>query len=272
MAGLPNNLDFLTKTVRHKGFAVEQPTTAFFDHHLKGILKSLEPAPTHLFHDDVALACCALIQSQRHTSAQTSSPWSDRSKDWRLFGNAKRTVTLKDGNHNLAVAVDLHDNELHFNIPQPDQSHAHRKCKVISCKRVDVKSTNPDETSSVWYVRVEVDHKRFVAGTVSSYVNATGATVLDVWMEGQTGDANTHTQVIVPKVDHSSEGASSARPVVTAPMPGRVVKVLVANGQEVEAGATLVILEAMKMEHVVSAPCKGYVTPGRSEDHHSYVR
>ena len=40
-------------------------------------------------------------------------------------------------------------------------------------------------------------------------------------------------------------------------MPGRVVKVLVKDGDMVEAGTTLVILEAMKMEHVVSAPGKG---------------
>lgn len=45
--------------------------------------------------------------------------------------------------------------------------------------------------------------------------------------------------------------------MVTAPMPGRVVKVEVKEGHEVEVGDTLVILEAMKMEHVVVAPCKG---------------
>jgi acetyl/propionyl-CoA carboxylase alpha subunit len=44
-----------------------------------------------------------------------------------------------------------------------------------------------------------------------------------------------------------------------APMPGRVVKVLVGAGQEVAAGAPLVVLEAMKMEHTVRAAASGVV-------------
>jgi len=46
---------------------------------------------------------------------------------------------------------------------------------------------------------------------------------------------------------------------VIAPMPGKVVKVLVTEGQEVAAGAALVVLEAMKMEHTVRAAEAGTV-------------
>ncbi len=44
-----------------------------------------------------------------------------------------------------------------------------------------------------------------------------------------------------------------------APMPGKVVKVMVAEGQEVAAGAVVVILEAMKMEHAARCPEDGVV-------------
>jgi biotin carboxyl carrier protein len=44
-----------------------------------------------------------------------------------------------------------------------------------------------------------------------------------------------------------------ANPEVTAPMPGKVVKLLVAEGQQVEAGDELAVLEAMKMETVLHA-------------------
>jgi 3-methylcrotonyl-CoA carboxylase alpha subunit len=46
---------------------------------------------------------------------------------------------------------------------------------------------------------------------------------------------------------------------LTAPMNGSIVRVLVEAGQSVEAGATLVVLEAMKMEHSIRAPHAGLV-------------
>jgi biotin carboxyl carrier protein len=47
---------------------------------------------------------------------------------------------------------------------------------------------------------------------------------------------------------------------LTAPMPGKVVRVLVAPGDEVEARQTLVVVEAMKMENELTAPRAGTVT------------
>jgi Acetyl/propionyl-CoA carboxylase, alpha subunit len=46
---------------------------------------------------------------------------------------------------------------------------------------------------------------------------------------------------------------------LNAPMPGVVLKILVAAGDEVAKGAPLLILEAMKMEHQISAPRDGIV-------------
>jgi 3-methylcrotonyl-CoA carboxylase alpha subunit len=46
---------------------------------------------------------------------------------------------------------------------------------------------------------------------------------------------------------------------LTAPMPGKIVAVVVKNGQEVKKGEALLIMEAMKMEHTISAPHDGVV-------------
>lgn len=47
---------------------------------------------------------------------------------------------------------------------------------------------------------------------------------------------------------------------VTAPMPGNILKVSVNVGDRVTEGQVLVILEAMKMENEIMAPCAGTVT------------
>ena len=53
---------------------------------------------------------------------------------------------------------------------------------------------------------------------------------------------------------------AGAANVVRAPMPGTMIEVLVAVGDEVEAGQTLAVMEAMKMEHLLTAPNAGIVT------------
>lgn len=53
--------------------------------------------------------------------------------------------------------------------------------------------------------------------------------------------------------------AGGAGGTVKAPMPGRVVRVLVKAGDAVEKGSGLVVLEAMKMQNELQAPCAGTV-------------
>ena len=56
-----------------------------------------------------------------------------------------------------------------------------------------------------------------------------------------------------PDDEHSGDAE------LTSPMPGSVVAVGVADGAQVEAGAVVVTVEAMKMEHALTAPVDGVV-------------
>ena len=60
----------------------------------------------------------------------------------------------------------------------------------------------------------------------------------------------------LPEPDERREGQGSLR----APMPGNVRAVLAVPGQQVRKGETLMLLEAMKMEHSIRAPYDGVVT------------
>jgi biotin carboxyl carrier protein len=66
--------------------------------------------------------------------------------------------------------------------------------------------------------------------------------------------------------EHAAHGSGSGE--VTAPMPGKIISVVVEPGATVEPRALLVVLEAMKMEHRIEAPLAGTVrdvrvTPGQ---------
>ena len=77
--------------------------------------------------------------------------------------------------------------------------------------------------------------------------------VLYVTMAGTTA-----TLEVVPRFTVSgTEGSTGG---LTAPMPGRVLNVGAVVGDRVKAGQSMLVLEAMKMEHHLAAPFDGTVT------------
>jgi biotin carboxyl carrier protein len=89
----------------------------------------------------------------------------------------------------------------------------------------------------------------------------------EMGVEGRDGQYRIHLPngtLTVGLAEASRDGA--ARPPrsrgpegLTAPMPGRVVRVLVAEGDDVGAGQGLVVIEAMKMENELRSPRQGRV-------------
>ena len=63
-----------------------------------------------------------------------------------------------------------------------------------------------------------------------------------------------------PKREGRSRNSSSRSGNISSPIPGKVVSIHVSVGDQVEEGAVLLILEAMKMQNEVQAPISGMVT------------
>ena len=91
-----NNIDFLIDTAKHPGFLIEQPTTGFFDKHLKNILSHLSAKSRLRNHegnlsDHSVLAIAAINQYQKDQGdnscerpiAALQQLWSSSASDWR---------------------------------------------------------------------------------------------------------------------------------------------------------------------------------------------
>ncbi len=87
-------------------------------------------------------------------------------------------------------------------------------------------------------------------------------TTYDVAVRGDTVDVDSatgHTTLrVVPRFTDPADAVASGS--LLAPMPGTVVRVEVAVGDPVAAGRSVLVLEAMKMQHTVSAPHAGTIT------------
>ncbi len=97
-------------------------------------------------------------------------------------------------------------------------------------------------------VRLTQDGEQ-VTGRV--WASADGRTL---WVRTQAGLA----QLTRPRAD-TAIGAAAAGAEVLAPMPGSVIGIRAQDGETVQTGQPVVVVEAMKMEHVLTAPADGVV-------------
>ncbi|MGH3732660.1 MAG: acetyl/propionyl/methylcrotonyl-CoA carboxylase subunit alpha [Acidimicrobiales bacterium] len=95
---------------------------------------------------------------------------------------------------------------------------------------------------------------------VTAEVNGRRVTVA-LWVPDAEEElpARPQSTALKPRRQHHTGVVGSGSGVVTVPMQGTIVKVNVTEGQAVEAGDTVVILEAMKMENSVNAEKSGVV-------------
>lgn len=86
-----------------------------------------------------------------------------------------------------------------------------------------------------------------IDGSVQTAYVVRVAGVVHVWIDGEV-------HVLAPEsAAVSADHGALAPPQIVAPMPGKVLQVLVTVGQQVAEGDGLVIVEAMKMEHRITA-------------------
>jgi acetyl-CoA/propionyl-CoA carboxylase biotin carboxyl carrier protein len=101
-----------------------------------------------------------------------------------------------------------------------------------------------------------------VAGVTRGYAVAVDGDTLWLGRDGQAWAIREQAPLDAAAAQAAAGGSGGP---VRSPMPGTVTAVEVADGQAVTAGQRLVVVEAMKMEHVLAAPVAGTVRGLRAE-------
>ncbi|WP_040601055.1 acetyl-CoA carboxylase biotin carboxyl carrier protein subunit, partial [Patulibacter medicamentivorans] len=110
------------------------------------------------------------------------------------------------------------------------------------------------DEAAVELVRATADEVELrIAGIRHRFTVFAGADA--VWVSTSDGQVALRERPRFP--DHGADAAAGS---LTAPLPGTVLRVLAAAGEQVAAGQPLVVLEAMKMEHEITAPVDGTLT------------
>jgi 3-methylcrotonyl-CoA carboxylase alpha subunit len=230
VVGVTTNLELLTAIAAHPAFAQGQLDTGFVERHRAELLPPSEPAPDRVLAIG-ALSELLRIASEAATAAARSldphSPWHQAS-GWRLNDDNHHTLELGDGAR--AVEVKAHYRGDHFLLELPGGSIR----------------TSGELTEGG---RVRFD----IAGEQGS------ASVVRTGAELTVFSASGRHRLHVRDPLHAAMPEEVVSGSLTAPMPGNIIGVLVAAGDRVAAGAPLLILEAMKMEHTIRAPIAGSV-------------
>ena len=228
--GPANNVAFLAAVAAHPAFAAGAVDTGFIARHRSDLLP--EPAPAS---DQVlALASLAeLLRRREQTEARARrssdpySPW-HQTTGWRLNAETHIRLSFRDGAREAAVIVSHRGDGYLLDLPGG---------------RVAARG----ELEPGGVLRADLDGRRVTASVVCH-----GGDIA-VLVAGGTH----RLRLIDPLESTLSEAAGVGR--MTAPMPGKVIKVHVAPGDSVKRGAPLMVLEAMKMEHSITAPADGTV-------------
>jgi 3-methylcrotonyl-CoA carboxylase alpha subunit len=235
--GVATNLGFLARIVADADFAAGTVDTGFIERRREALLASADSVPT------LALAAAALdrllLRENSARTAATADPWSRRD-GWRLNLAPDRSDFLfrfRETEHALGVTA-----------IGPDRWRL-----TIAGKRHEARG----EKGSDGMLAVVLDGVRRTVRVLDHG----GATA--VFFEGDSWTL----EMIDPLAPPVGVDAASGR--LTAPMPGRVVQVLVLSGDAVRQGQPMMVVEAMKMEHTIAAPRNGivvavYFAPGDS--------
>jgi 3-methylcrotonyl-CoA carboxylase alpha subunit len=226
IAGVTTNLAFLKSLLAHPQVVAGEIDTGFIERELSALTK---PKPT-IASLDLAAACVAVLirEEQEQPAEEDPSPW-DRTDGWTIGGRRSRRLGFRHGAERSEATLWYGRDGLTM---ESDGAKARLQFVARAGALFDLcLGDAPERASAAW------------SGRDLDLVTPRGRLALH-WID--------------PFVADAAEAAAASR--VVAPMPGTVTRILAEPGVDLQRGAPLLVLEAMKMEHTLRAPTDGRLT------------
>jgi 3-methylcrotonyl-CoA carboxylase alpha subunit len=227
IVGVANNVGFLSRLVATPSFAAGNLDTGLIARESDKLFAPEDPPSP----DAIFVAALAALLSERGSPLRGddfASPWNARD-NWRLNGEEPRL--LRFAHADAAYVVRAFSRGEDF---------------ALSCGEAAVMASAERDDGGA--MRVDIEGRLFSATAIATGGGWT------IFLDGRMWTF----QLVDPLRRAAAEQPRDGG--LNAPMSGRVVALFVAPEALVAAGAPLIAMEAMKMEHVVRAPAAGRVT------------
>ena len=230
VVGVTTNVEFLAAVAVHPAFAAGELDTGFIERHKDVLFPESRPATGRILALaalDVLLRRSAEAEKMAAASRDRWSPW-HLTTGWQMNSDNHHVLTFQD--NETTVCVTAHYRTGGYLLELPDG-----RMPVSGILDAD-----GDLQADLGGARV----------TASVVRHGSDLTIIS---HGSSHRLTLHD----PLASAGEQEVAGGR--LTAPMPGKIVALLVEAGATVQRGDPLVILEAMKMEHTITAPRDGVV-------------
>ncbi|KAK3278730.1 hypothetical protein CYMTET_13344, partial [Cymbomonas tetramitiformis] len=250
IAGVPTNRAFLARLAADPKFGAggKELTTAFLEDYPHVMDEPTVTPQLAALRVAVAAVTCHLEDSRGCTEGPTSSPWQSE-KNFRPNSAGGGVVALRGGSSQDSHQVRVQQaaaGRFKVSIPAAEQWGEAQDIEIEAALEGDALRWRHAEVQTCSPFATYVQQSGALSGAHIVHLFDIAA---DFWfvreMQGQ-GEA-------------AAAASSGAPGQIVAPMPGKLVQLSVSSQQEVSEGDVLCIVEAMKMEHKVLAPCSGQV-------------
>ena len=239
LQGMTTNKAYLWEVIKNQDFENNHIDTSFCTTHQEALTKALQESRNIININDIAASFLLYDFCKKHLESQAENVW-EQIGYWRYHSH----FTVNVEGHQIPVHItswEAENGKLKVECPtlNPESRSSNLSAELIAHNDHQLKIMLNGRTEVI-YCSINEDQK--------TIVNFHGLN-FSCFRADQLND----------NFDYSRKEKVNDKSTLVSPMPGKVVKINVKEGDEVTEGTVMIVVEAMKMENNITATAKAKV-------------